>query len=244
MTAQRSSTAGPAEPHRSELRATFHRDVDRLEQDLQAMGVLAHEALRRAARALVTDDQALGQAVVDADDEIDRRYLDIERRVVGLLARQAPVAAELRLLTAVLHVNLHLERIGDMAVNVARLAQLASGVTRKPSVTGHLEEMGQTAVWMVDLAMQTFRERDAVGCQRLPLIDDRVDELNRSMLTAVLAAVKPFEHLEWGVHMYEAARQLERAADHAVDIAEQVWFLVTGELQEFGGAARAPTPAP
>ena len=224
------------------LRTTFHPDVDRLEQDLQAMGELARTALQRATRALIVDDQALCQAVVDADDEIDRRYLDIERRVVGLLARQAPVAAELRLLTAVLHVSLHLERIGDMAVNIARLARLAAGVPRKPPVMGHLGEMGQTAVWMVELAMQSFRERDAVGCQRLPLIDDRVDELNRSMLTAVLAAVKPFEQLEWGVHMYEAARQLERAADHAVDIAEQVWFLVTGELQEFGGVARAPAP--
>jgi len=185
------------------------------------------------------DDQALCLAVVDADDEIDRRHLDIERRVVEVLARQAPVASELRLLTAILHVNLHLERIGDMAVNVARLARLAAGVPRRPLVVGQLEEIGQTAVWMVDLAMQTFRERDAVGCQRLPLIDDRVDELNRSMLTAVLAAVKPFEQLGWGVHMYEATRQLERAADHAVDIAEQVWFLVTGELREFGGA-RAP----
>ena len=227
------------QPHRSELRTTFHRDVDRLEQDLQAMGDLARNALARATRALTVDDQALCQAVVDADDEIDRRYLDIERRVVEVLARQAPVASELRLLTAILHVNLHLERIGDMAVNVARLARLAAGVPRRPLVVGQLEEIGQTAVWMVDLAMQTFRERDAVGCQRLPLIDDRVDELNRSMLTAVLAAVKPFEQLGWGVHMYGAARQLERAADHAVDIAEQVWFLVTGELREFGGA-RAP----
>jgi phosphate transport system protein len=223
------------------LRTTFHRDVDRLEQDLQAMGDLARNALARATRALTVDDQALCQAVVDADDEIDRRYLDIERRVVGLLARQAPVAAELHLLTAILHVNLHLERVGDMAVNVARLARLAAGVPRKPPVAGHLEEMGQTAVWMVELAMQCFHERDAIGCQRLPLIDDRVDELNRSMLTAVLAAIKPFEQLEWGVHMYEAARQLERAADHAVDIAEQVWFLVTGDLQEFGDA-RAPAP--
>jgi phosphate transport system protein len=227
------------QPHRSELRTTFHRDVDRLEQDLQAMGDLARIALARATRALTVDDQALCLAVVDADDEIDRRYLDIERRVVEVLARQAPVASELRLLTAILHVNLHLERIGDMAVNVARLARLAAGVPRRPLVVGQLEEIGQTAVWMVDLAMQTFRERDAVGCQRLPLIDDRVDELNRSMLTAVLAAVKPFEQLGWGVHMYGAARQLERAADHAVDIAEQVWFLVTGELREFGGA-RAP----
>ena len=208
------------------------------------MGDLARTALARATRALTVDDQALCQAVVDTDDEIDRRYLDIERRVIGQLARQAPVATELRLLTAVLHVSLHLERIGDMAVNIARLTRLAAGVPRKPPVAGHIEEMGQTAVWMVELAMQAFRERDAAGCQKLPLIDDRVDELNRSMLTAVLASVEPFEHFEWGVHMYEAARQLERAADHAVDIAEQVWFLVTGELQEFGGAARAPSPAP
>jgi phosphate transport system protein len=236
---QAKRAAMTTQPHRSELRTTFHRDVDRLEQDLQAMGDLARIALARATRALTVDDQALCLAVVDADDEIDRRYLDIERRVVEVLARQAPVASELRLLTAILHVNLHLERIGDMAVNVARLARLAAGVPRRPLVVGQLEEIGQTAVWMVDLAMQTFRERDAVGCQRLPLIDDRVDELNRSMLTAVLAAVKPFEQLGWGVHMYGAARQLERAADHAVDIAEQVWFLVTGELREFGGA-RAP----
>ena len=145
------------QPYRSELRTAFHRDVDRLEQDLQAMDDLARRALERATRALATDDQTLCQAVVDADDEIDRRYLDIERRVIGQLARQAPAAAEPRL------------------------------------------------------------------------------------LTAVLASVEPFEHLEWGVHMYEATRQLERAADHAVDIAEQVWFLVTGELQEFGDA-RAPAP--
>jgi phosphate transport system protein len=123
-----------AQQHGSELRAAFHRDVDHLERNLQAMGDLARAALERATRALTVDDQTLCQAVVDADDEIDRRYLDIERRVVGLLARQAPVAADLRLLTAILHVNLHLERVGDMAVNVARLARLAAGVPRKPPV--------------------------------------------------------------------------------------------------------------
>ena len=174
--------------------------------------------------------------------DLRARYLDIEHRVIGLLALQAPVAAELRLRTAVLHVNLHLERIGNMAVNIARLAQLAADTPRQPSVARHLQEMGRTAVWMVALAMQTFRDRDAEGCQRLPMIDDRVDELNRSMLAALLAAGEPFERLEWGVHMYEAARQLERAGDHTVDIAEQVWFLVTGELQEFGDTQCAPAP--
>jgi phosphate transport system protein len=242
MIDQRASAAGPTEPSGSKFRAAFHHELRDLELDLQDMAVLARNGLRRAVRALVADDQALSAAVIAGDDEIDRRYLDIERRVVGLLARQAPVADDLRLLTAILHISLHLERIGDMGVNVARINQLASGMPRKQRVVLHLDEMAETSVWMVDLAMRAFRDRDADGCRRLPLIDDRVDDLTRSMLVA-LAASSPLGRLEWGVHLYEAARQLERAADHAVDIAEQVWFLVTGELVEFGGTAGTPRPA-
>jgi phosphate transport system protein len=242
MIDQRVPTAWSTAPVGPRLRAAFQQDLCRLELDLQDMAVLARNALQRAVRALIDDHQALAASVVAGDDEVDRRYLDIERRVIGLLARQAPVAGDLRLLTAILHVSLHLERIGDMAVNVARITQLATGMPRKQRVVRHLEEMAETSAWMVDLAMRAFRDRDADGCRRLPLIDDRVDELNRSMLVA-LAASAPLGRLEWGVQLYEAARQLERAADHAVDIAEQVWFLVTGELLEFGGTARTPMPA-
>jgi phosphate transport system protein len=242
MTDQRAPTARTAEPSGSASRAAFHYDLHELELDLQDRGVLARNALQRAARALVANYQALAAAVVAGDDEIDRRYLDIERRVLGLLARQAPVAGDRRLLTAILHVSLHLERIGDMAVNVARITQLASGMPRKQRVVRHLEEMAQTTIWMVDLAMQAFRDRDAGGCRRLPVIDGHVDEMNRSMLVAVAAAA-PLGRLDWGVQLYEAAKQFERAGDHVVDIAEQVWFLVTGELIEFGGTAGTPTPA-
>jgi phosphate transport system protein len=242
MTDQRASAAMTTEPNGPRFRAAFHHDLRRLELDLQDMAVLSHNALQRAVRALIADHQALSAAVVAGDDEIDRRYLDIERRVIGLLARQAPVAGDLRLLTAILHISLHLERIGDMAVNVARITQLASGMPRKQRVVRHLEEMAETSAWMVELAMRALRDRDAGGCRRVPLIDNRVDELNRSMLVA-LAASAPLGRLEWGVHLYEAARQLERAGDHAVDIAEQVWFLVTGEVLEFGGTARTPRPA-
>jgi phosphate transport system protein len=212
MIDQRASAAGPTEPSGSEFRAAFHHELRDLELDLQDMAVLARNGLRRAVRALVADDQALSAAVV---------------------------AGDRRLLTAILHISLHLERIGDMGVNVARINQLASGMPRKQRVVLHLDEMAETSVWMVDLAMRAFRDRDADGCRRLPLIDDRVDDLTRSMLVA-LAASSPLGRLEWGVHLYEASRQLERAADHAVDIAEQVWFLVTGELVEFGGTARTP----
>jgi phosphate transport system protein len=103
--------------------------------------------------------------------------------------------------------------------------------------------MSENAVWMVELAMQAFGARDASGSQRLPTLDDRVDELNRSLLAAMLAPSQPLDQLAWVVHLHDAGRQLERAADHAVDIAEQVWFLVTGELTEFDRAPRVPIPA-
>jgi len=103
--------------------------------------------------------------------------------------------------------------------------------------------MSDTAVWMVELAMQAFGARSAEGSQRVAALDDRVDELNRSLLAAVLAPSQPLDQLAWVVHLHDAGRQLERAADHAVDIAEQVWFLVTGELMEFEGAPRVPAPA-
>ena len=102
--------------------------------------------------------------------------------------------------------------------------------------------MSQT-VWMVELAMYAFGARNAQESQRLRTLDDRVGVLNRSLLTAVLAPGQPLDQLAWVVHLHDAGRHLERAADHAVDIAEQVWFLVTGELQEFDSAPRLPAPA-
>jgi phosphate transport system protein len=229
-----------AHPPSGPYRDCFHDSLERLETDVQAQGARVRVALARATRGLVTGNAALCGAVVSADDEVDRRYLDIERRVVDLLGRHAPVASDLRLLTAILHVNLHLERIGDMAVNVAQLGQAVAAAPRSQRWTRHLEQMSEHAVWMVELAMQAFATRDAPGSQQLPTLDDRVDELNRSLLAAVLAPSQPLDQLAWVVHLHDAGRQLERAADHAVDIAEQVWFLVTGELVEFDSTPPVP----
>jgi len=230
-------------PPTAPYRDRFHDTLERLEADVQAQGALVRAALARATRGLVTGDAALCGAVAAGDDEVDRRYLDIERRVVELLGRHAPVASDLRLLTAILHINLHLERIGDMAVNVAWLGQAVADVPRGGRWIRHLEQMSDAAVWMVELAMQAFGARNAQESQRIPTLDDRVDELNRSLLAAVLAPGQPLDQLAWVVHLHDAGRHLERAADHAVDIAEQVWFLVTGELQEFDSHPRLPAPA-
>ena len=223
-------------------RDRFHDALEQLEGELQVQAAVCRAALTRATRGLVTGNTALCGAVVAGDDKVDRRYLEIERQVIDLLGRHAPVASDLRLLTAILHVNRHLERIGDMAVNVARLGQVVASAPRSRRWTRHLEQMSENAVWMVELAMQSFGARDAPASQRLPELDARVDELNRSLLAAMLAPGQPLDQLAWVVYLHDAGRQLERAADHAVDIAEQVWFLVTGELVEFDSAPRGPAP--
>jgi phosphate transport system protein len=230
-------------PRTEPYRDRFHDTLHQLEGNLQVQGTSVRAALARATRGLVTGNTALCGAVVAGDDEVDRRYLEIERHAIDLLGHYAPVASDLRLLTAVLHVNLHLERIGDMAVNVAWLGQVVADAPRSQRWTRHLEQMSENAVWMVELAMQAFGARDALGSQRLPTLDARVDELNRSLLAAMLAPGQPLDQLAWAVYLHDAGRQLERAADHAVDIAEQVWFLVTGELVEFDSPPPVPVSA-
>jgi phosphate transport system protein len=202
------------------------------------MGSLACVALERSLRAFADEDNALCEAVIAGDDALDEYFLSIQREALRLIVRQAPVASDARLLTAAMHIGLHLERIGDLAVNVAELTKLAAGLPRDPVVLGELKEMGETALEMAAAAVRAFADRDGDACLWVALVDDRVDELGRAVLKRVLAVQTPRERRRWGVYSDEIARRLERAGDHAVDIAEQVWFMVTGELREFTNPAR------
>jgi phosphate transport system protein len=168
---------------------------------------------------------------------VDRLYLDVERRILGLFALQTPVASDLRLLTALLHINLHLERIADQAVNMAKITKLAAGLPPNPTVLQHLEEMGALALGMVGAAMAALTRRDLELARKLPELDDPIDRLNRGMLGQVLGVSEDKQRLEWGIRMYVVSRQLERVGDNAVDIGEQVAFLVTGEFREFTDAS-------
>jgi phosphate transport system protein len=150
---------------------------------------------------------------------------------------RTPVASDLRLLTALLHINLHLERIADQAVNMAKITKLADGLPPNPTVLQHLEEMGALALGMVGAAMAALARRDLELARSLPELDDPIDRLNRGMLRQVLAASDDKRMLEWGIRMYVVSRQIERIGDNAVDIGEQVAFLVTGEFREFTDAS-------
>jgi phosphate transport system protein len=153
------------------------------------------------------------------------------------MALQTPVAGDLRLISAILHSNLHLERIGDMAVNIAKIYLSVRDLPTSQSIQAHIREMEDVVRPMIRTAMEAFRRRDLELCLRLPEMDDPVDRLNLGMYKEVAALAGDPELLNWGLRMILVARQLERVGDHSVDIAEQVGFLITGEFREFTDAS-------
>jgi len=220
-----------------EIRQRFHEELGALEGEVQQTGAQAQLLLDKALQALASGDLELCEEVIRGDDEVDTLYLEVERRILHLFALQTPVASDLRLLTALLHINLHLERIGDQAVNLAKITMAANGLPQNPTMLHDLAEMGAVALGMVGAAMEALARRDLALARQLPELDDPIDALNRGMLEKVLAVSDDQGMLEWGVRMYVVSRQLERIGDNAVDIGEQVAFLVTGQFHEFTDAS-------
>jgi phosphate transport system protein len=218
-------------------RQRFHEELASLESELLATGDLAATAVRDAVSALVHRDEGQALAVIASDDQIDTEYLDVEHRILDLLALQTPVASDLRLVSTILHINLHLERIGDQAVNVAKAVLAATHLPSDTTILSHLQEMGDIVTAMVRTAMEGFSRRDLELCMGLPALDDPVDELNRGMYRHVVKLAADEPALEWGVRMNVVSRHLERVGDNAVDIGEQVAFLLTGEFREFTDAS-------
>jgi len=218
-------------------RLHFHEELERLELELLGMGELAERAVGLAVRAVVDHDDAVAAEVIRDDDEIDGRYLSIETGTLQLMALQTPVASDLRLLSVILHSNLHLERIGDQAVNIAKTYRSVRDLPSSPTILGHIREMGDVVRPMIRTAMEAFSKRDLNLCLRLPELDDPVDRLNLGMYREVAALADDEPLLNWGLRMILVSRQLERVGDHAVDIGEQVGFLLTGEFREFTDAS-------
>ena len=218
-------------------RPHFHEELEKMELRLLALGELAGNAVQRAVEAVLEHDDDAAEGVVAGDDEIDLIYLELDQGMLSLLALQAPVAADLRLVSVIMHSSLHLERIGDQAVNVAKMYQVTRDLPSNPTIVQQIGEMGHIVVGMVRVAMDALRRRDLELCMRLPKMDDPVDRLNRNMHFEVATLADDPKALEWGMHMNLAARALERVGDNAVDIGEQVAFLVSGEFREFTDAS-------
>ena len=218
-------------------RRHFHDELQALERDVLAMGNAAERAVGDAVAALVERDETTADGVVAGDDPIDALYLSVERRWLEVLALQTPVAGDLRLVSAILHINGHLERVGDIAVNIAKIAKVTRELPRNDTIVLHLREMGDVVRPMLRTAMDALSRRDLDLALRLPAMDEPVDRLNRGMYREVAACGDHQDVLEWAVRMMVVSRQLERVGDHAVDIGEQVAFLLTGEFREFTDAS-------
>jgi phosphate transport system protein len=223
-------------------RGSFHEALARSESELMRLGDLAATAIQRSVEAVDTHDDELARRVIDEDDRIDDLYLTLDHGLLGLLALQSPVAADLRLVSAILHSCLHLERVGDQAVNIAKLYLMTHDLPGSEAMRVQLREMGDRVVEMLRTSMRAFAERDVEMANSLPERDDLVDRLNRKTHLEALKLADDPGALDWGLHMNLAARALERAGDNAVDIAEQVAFLVTGEFREFTDASHEVAP--
>jgi phosphate transport system protein len=220
------------------VRVSFGEELAALEAALQEEGDLVLRALRSSLNALARGDEELAEEVIAFDDEVDRRYAAIETGVQSLLARQTPVAADLRLVLAVLRVNLHLERTADYCVTVAKLTKLMGGLdVSDDAINRSLEDMGRRAEQMIRVALDAFAARNAEQAQTLVELDELIDRANRNATEDVLSLGDSPEEREYGLRMLVVSRCVERIGDHAVDIGEQVAYLVTGELREFSDAS-------
>jgi len=219
------------------VRVTFQEELDQLEANLQEEGELVLRVLRGALNALAQRDVELADEVIAFDDDVDRLYLQIEEGIQSLLARQTPVATDLRLVLAMLHANLHLERMADYSVTVAKLTKLVADVETDTTLLQSLEEMGERAEEMTRVALDSFANRDLEAAESLVDLDELIDRSNRRVVERVVELVADPELREWVLRMVLVSRTLERIGDHAVDIGEQIAYLLTGEFREFTDAS-------
>jgi phosphate transport system protein len=220
------------------MRVSFTEELSQLEAGLQEEGDLVLRALRSSLNALARGDEELADEVISFDDEVDRRYIALEEGVQSLLARQTPVAADLRLVLAILRVNLHLERMADYCVTVAKLTKLMGDLNVSDERIGQsIEDMGQRAEQMIRVALDSFSTRDAEKALTLVELDELIDRANRNATEDVLSLGDSPQEREYGLRMLVVSRCVERIGDHAVDIGEQVVYLVTGEFREFSDAS-------
>jgi phosphate transport system protein len=219
------------------MRTTFQAALDQLEAAVHEEAELVKRALRGAVTALVHQDSGLADEVIAFDDEVDEVYFAIEEGIQELLARQTPVATDLRFVLAVLHVNLHLERAADYCVTIAKLVKLAPDVPGDPTLVEGFEEMGARAEDMITVALDSFSARDVAAAESLVELDELIDRANRRVVQHVLSLGADPKLQEWGLRMMIVSRCLERIGDHAVDIGERVAHLVTGEFREFTDAS-------
>lgn len=208
-----------------ELRTAFHRELEKIDEQVLRLFALVSESLAGATEALLSGDRETARALVARDEMLDALYVDVETLVQRQFALQSPMADDLRFLLSVLRIVPELERSGDLAEHIAQRAVRGLTGELTPRIRGLIEQMGRTGVEMWRESADTYAERDANGASRLRERDDELDDLHVS-LTAELASGKL--SIPVAIELALVGRFYERLGDHAVNIAARVRYLATG----------------
>ena len=223
-----------------ETRHRFREDLAELERGACGGLDMVIQAFDRALESLKYQDIELAGMVVADDDRIDGRYLEVHQGLLSLIARQAPVAGDLRIVAALLHTIRSIERMGDQCVNIAKLIPLSGHEPPKDKdILDAIERMGNLTRSLVCQAKECFAERNVEVAQDLVRQDAEINRLNRAIFRHAVEIGDNLELREWAMFMILVARAIERIADNAVDIAEQTAFIVTGLFREFTDASRS-----
>ena len=229
-------------------RLHYQEELEKLEKHALGGLDLVVESLDRTMEAVEHKDVELAELVIADDDRIDGRYLEVHQAILTLLATQAPVATDLRLISALLHVMKNIERMGDQCVNIAKVIPLTGhDAPQKSEMLDRIMRMGKQVRSQISQAKKAFQARDVELARDLVRQDDLVDDLNKECFQLAIEVGEDHDTREWAVTMILVARALERIGDNAVDIGEQVAFVVTGLFREFEDASHpgeAPAPAP
>jgi phosphate transport system protein len=226
-------------------RETFQERMAELEDAALGGLDIVVEQLDRTLEALEHVDVELAALVINDDDRVDGRYLEVHQGILSLLALQAPVAGDLRLVAALLHVIRSVERMGDQCVNVAKVIPLSGNEPPvRSEILGRLLEMGRCARAEILQAKRCFAERDVAMAEDLVRADRDVNRINRELFRMAVEIGDDIDTREWAMHMTLVGRALERIGDNAVDIGEQTAFVVTGLFREFSDSSHPMPPVP
>ena len=211
------------------MRDAFHEELDAIQATLVTMGEMVAVAMERSSAALLNADVKLAEQVISEDEKLDTIQHDLEARAINLMARQQPVAQDLRILVTSLRMSADLERMGDLCHHIAKLARMRyPAVAVPPELVPTIENMGKTAKKIIEKSTHVVKNQDLQAAMELETDDDEMDTLHRALFVALLD--DSWSHgIETAIDMTLLGRYYERCADHAVSIARRVYFLVKGE---------------
>lgn len=211
------------------MRDQFRQELKKLKADVVGIGKDVSLITRDAVSSLVTGDVDLAERIIANDDEIDRRCLGIEERALETIATQSPVARDLRLLHSLTYIAMHLERMADLSVNIAKATRRTAERRGPQTLYDLIQAQGNLVYRVLDATVEALEKSDLELARKLPELDEPIDHLYKQFFRE-LARLHDEEDIEWASLMVLASRYLERIADNAVDIGERIAYLVTGEF--------------